>query len=136
LIELMIVVVIVGILAAIALPAYQDYMTRSKISELIARLAEAKTSVSEYFASHGSYGSNASSVGLNTSASGKYVSSLACGTNCGELTVTSSSATDLPSDARGKTIILSATSTANGVVTWKCKAGTMPSKYLPGSCKG
>src|SRR5437762_13337180 len=54
LIELMIVVAIVGILAAIALPAYQDYVVRSKVSELEAALAACKTSVAEYASSHGS----------------------------------------------------------------------------------
>ncbi len=54
LIELMIVVAIVGILAAIALPAYQDYVVRSKVSELEAAMAACKTSVSEYASSHGS----------------------------------------------------------------------------------
>ncbi len=53
LIELMIVIAIVGILAAIALPAYQDYIVRSKMSEAVAALAEAKTTVTEYVASNG-----------------------------------------------------------------------------------
>ncbi len=53
LIELMIVIAIVGILAAIALPAYQDYTVRAKMSEALANLAEAKTSISEYYAANG-----------------------------------------------------------------------------------
>jgi type IV pilus assembly protein PilA len=138
LIELMIVVAIVGILAAIALPAYNDYMTRSKVSELVLQLDQAKTTVAEYFASNGSYGSQ-TSVGLHGTLSGDYAKSVACGTNCGLITVTSSSNTKLPSDARNSTVALSAVSSANGMVRWKCKAGTtgtaMPAKYLPGSCK-
>jgi len=137
LIELMIVVAIVGILAAIALPAYNDYMTRTKVSELILQLDQAKTTVAEYFASNGSYGSQAS-VGLSSTVNGDYAKSVACGANCGLIAVTSSSNTKLPSDARTKTVALSAISTSNGVVRWKCKAGTtnpMPAKYLPGSCK-
>jgi len=137
LIELMIVVAIVGILAAIALPAYNDYMTRSKVSELILQLDQAKTTVAEYFSSNGAYGSQ-TSVGLSSTLSGDYAKSIACGTNCGLITVTSSSNSKLPSDAQGKTVSLSAVSTANGMVRWKCKAGAsnaMPAKYLPGSCK-
>jgi len=134
LIELMIVVAIIGILAAIALPAYNDYMTRSKVSELILQLDQAKTTVAEYFASNGSYGKQAS-VGLNGTVSGDYASKVECGTtDCGLITVTSSSNTKLPSDARTKTVSLSAVSSANGMVRWKCKAGSstpMPAKYLP-----
>ncbi|GAB6067735.1 pilin [Methylothermus subterraneus] len=135
LIELMIVVAIVGILAAIAVPAYQDYMTRSKLSEVILRLDEVKTAVSDYYSYHQAFGS-ATSVGFDTGATGKYVSGVACGSTCGLITATTKgSGSDLPSAAQGKTIQLSAVSTASGVVVWKCKAGTMPAKYLPGSCK-
>lgn len=135
LIELMIVVAIVGILAAIALPAYQDYMTRAKLSELTARLAEAKTTVAEYYANNGRIATTATDVGLNTAA-GKYVRSVGCSGNCNLIRVTSSSS-DLPSGAQGKTVILSGIANATtGVITWKCKPGSMPTKYLPGSCKG
>ncbi len=133
LIELMIVVAIIGILAAIAVPAYQDYMVRSKASEVILRLGEVKTAVSDYYAHHGSFGS-AASVGFNTGATGKYVNGVACGTNCGQITATTTSTSELGA-AAGTTVVLSAVSTTNGVVTWKCKQGTIPLKYLPGSCK-
>src|SRR6476620_4459169 len=76
LIELMIVVAIVGILAAIALPAYQDYVVRSKVSELEAAIAACKTSISEYASSHNSSPANADAAGCNTAAS-QYVASLA-----------------------------------------------------------
>src|SRR6187397_592362 len=64
LIELMIVVAIVGILAAIALPAYQDYIARSKITESLAFLDAAKTSIAEFTASNASIPANASSAGI------------------------------------------------------------------------
>lgn len=140
LIELMIVVAIVGILAAIAVPAYQDYMTRSKISEVILRLDEVKTAVSDYYAYYQTFGSTAS-VKFNTGATGDYVNGVDCGSsgsNCGQIIATSSNNPKLPSDAQGRTVMLSAVSTSNGVIKWKCKAGTtnpMPLKYLPGSCK-
>jgi type IV pilus assembly protein PilA len=66
LIELMIVVAIVGILAAIALPAYQDYVIRSKVSELEAAIAACKTSIAEYAASHGSAPADTTSSGCST----------------------------------------------------------------------
>ena len=75
LIELMIVVAIVGILAAIALPAYQDYVVRSKVSELEAAIAACKTSVSEYASSHSSSPADISTAGCNSGAS-QYVASL------------------------------------------------------------
>ena len=68
LIELMIVIAIVGILAAIALPAYQDYVVRSKMTEPLAALAEAKTTVTEYVAANGRYPELSTSFGLNTAA--------------------------------------------------------------------
>ena len=67
LIELMIVIAIVGILAAIALPAYQDYIVRSKMSEALAALAEAKTSVAEYVASNGRGADNPAKYGVTLS---------------------------------------------------------------------
>ncbi|MBK7171103.1 MAG: pilin [Gammaproteobacteria bacterium] len=66
LIELMIVIAIVGILAAVALPAYQDYTVRAKLSEPMARASEAKTSVAEYFASKGFLPTNGSTDVFNT----------------------------------------------------------------------
>src|SRR5947207_11333523 len=76
LIELMIVVAIVGILAAIALPAYQDYVIRSKMSEAEAAIAACKTSVSEYLSSHGSLPPNNTAAGCGTTAT-QYVSGTA-----------------------------------------------------------
>ena len=66
LIELMIVIAIVGILAAIALPAYQDYITRSKLSEATAALAEAKTTIAEYYAANGKLSTDLTVYGINT----------------------------------------------------------------------
>src|SRR5215813_9622196 len=74
LIELMIVVAIVGILAAIALPAYQDYVVRSKMSETEAAIAACKTSVAEYVSSHGSLPTDNTAAGCSTVAT-QYVSS-------------------------------------------------------------
>src|SRR5512139_1081956 len=78
LIELMIVVAIIGILAAIAIPAYQDYLIRSQVSEGLTMAAAAKAGVSEYFANKGSWPANNAEAGMGvaTDIEGKYVSQI------------------------------------------------------------
>jgi type IV pilus assembly protein PilA len=144
LIELMIVVAIIGILAAVALPAYQDYTAKAKVSEVILASSQCRTAISEVYQT-ASAGPAANGWGCETaSQSSKYVASVATDVN-GVITVTSSTAGDLPAAAQGKTITLTpqtATGTnlqASNIPTqvggFKCAAGTMPAKYLPGSCK-
>ncbi len=87
LIELMIVVAIVGILAAIALPAYQDYVIRSKMSEAVAALAACKTSIQEYASTKATWPSDTASSGCSTIAT-QYVASLAVEANTGIIDVT------------------------------------------------
>ena len=145
LIELMIVVAIIGILAAIALPAYQTYTTKAKVSEVILAASACRSSISEIYQT-ASAGPGAGEWGCESSASTtKYVASIATDAN-GVVTVTSTSVADLPADAQGKTITLTpmsnaatpaaltATSIPAVVGSFVCNAGTMPSKYLPGSC--
>ena len=144
LIELMIVVAIIGILAAVALPAYQDYTAKAKISEVILASSQCRTAVSEVYQTASS-GPGANNWGCETaSQSSKYVASVATDDN-GVITVTSSAAGDLPTAAQGMTITLrpqTATGTAltaaaipTQVGGFRCAPGTMPGKYLPGSCK-
>ena len=134
LIELMIVVAIVGILAAIALPAYQDYLVRSKVSEILARGAEVKTSFSEFFSSKSHWPKTAASAGVVTTGVHYLQSSggVAAGTEVFTLT---SSSKEFPSAAASKTITFTVVSSTNGQYVWKCAGGTMPSKYLPASCR-
>lgn len=135
LIELMIVVAIIAILAAIALPAYQDYVVRSQVSEGSVLADGAKTAVAEFFTNKGKYpGSNASAgLATDTSIIGNYVSKL--DTAGGIITVTyggTKASAKLPNTA---TLLFSAYSNGGGSIAWTCKSTTIPSKYLPTSCR-
>ena len=131
LIELMIVIAIVGILAAVALPAYQDYTIRAKMSEVIARGSEAKTSVAEWYASKGTLPSTAASAPFNTGPAGK-VSSAVWNPTSNQIRITASG---VDAQVDGSYITMTVASTANSVVTWTCSNGTIGQKFLPGSCK-
>lgn len=139
LIELMIVIAIVGILAAVALPAYQDYTVRAKLSEVIARGAEAKTSVAEWYAAKGNLPSNANSAPFNTGSAGKVALVSWKPGNAGTAAIVLEvSATGIPEVGGNNKLSILVASTANGVITWTCgdrTDTTIVSKYLPGSCK-
>ena len=145
LIELMIVVAIIGILAAVALPAYQTYTIKAKVSEAILATSQCRTAVSEQYQTASSYASFAANqYGCeSTTPASKYVASVTTDTN-GVITVVTQGA-DL-GGAAGKSITLTpyanATTLATTaltppiqVFTFKCAAGDMPGKFLPGSCK-
>ena len=126
LIELMIVVAIVGILAAIALPAYQDYIVRSKMSEAIAAIAACKTSVSEYTASHGSLpgGSN----GGCSDTGSQYVAGNGgwTGSVISYASVNTGATTEC-------TLTLTPSQTGTEISAWTGSYGGCPAKYVPGS---
>ena len=143
LIELMIVIAIVGILAAIALPAYQDYTVRAKISEAMANLAEGKTSVAEYYAANGRVPANANQAGITVNVDTDIMASLIY-TDSGSLPLLTAEVKSevVPGTAAGGnawTFVLSGTTATGNRLTWVCKPGganELATKYLPANCRG
>jgi type IV pilus assembly protein PilA len=129
LIELMIVVAIVGILAAIALPAYQDYIIRSKMSEGVAALAACKTSVSEYVSTHGTnMPANIDTAGCSTSPT-QYVASLSFSGQTGIISAVTQATGSKPGNC---TLILTADTTAlPEIPTWTGSHAGCDNKYVP-----
>jgi len=150
LIELMIVVAIIGILAAIAIPAYQDYLIRSQVSEGLTMAAAAKAGVSEFYANKGEWPLDNSEAGLGEASDiqGKYVRSIEIASGGIQITYgNEANATKLASETVG----LTPGASVNGDVIWKCGTAQEPSgwasatateastslagKYLPSSCR-
>jgi type IV pilus assembly protein PilA len=159
LIELMIVVAIIAILAAIAIPAYQDYAVRAKISEGVVIAEPAKTAVAEGFQTNdlnGLVSAHAQFPGTGTSAS-KYVANLLVDATTGMITITTSQDTSLPTTVRGTTLNLTPNiggaalvAGMSGTIDWACAStsnitaqahkltstlGTLPAKYAPAECR-
>ncbi len=162
--KLMIVVAIIGILAAVAIPAYQDYTVRTKVSEMIVAASSPKSLISEAFQSDGLAGVTAAATEYNGRGSSekksKIVANIEIDDATGQITVTSESATQagLPSDAAGKTLIFTPNvqgaalvAGVTGAIDWACASenastaaargltsaptGDMPSKYVPSECR-
>jgi type IV pilus assembly protein PilA len=148
LIELMIVVAIIGILAAVALPAYQDYTKRAKMSEVVLAASACRTTITEVYQTGSITNPGANNWGCeSTTAPSKYVGSVATGVN-GEITVMATNFGDTNIDGKFVTLVpyvdnstamSSATNMNSAVFKWVCGGGpgtTIAAKYLPGSCRG
>ncbi len=124
LIELMIVVAIIGILAAIAIPAYQDYTIRAQVSEGMSLMAGSKTAVAEYYTNHGTMPATNASAGVatDTSIQGNYVSKVTI--NSGLITATFSNASPQQANANinNGTLLLSPKTANAGSIGWTCKS--------------
>jgi type IV pilus assembly protein PilA len=134
LIELMIVIAIVGILAAVALPAYQDYTIRARISEPLALLGEAKTSMTEYYIANGTLPLTPTAAGIRTVIGTALVSTMGI-TVAGNISVLMTADPAL-GPAGSMTIIFSNAGTSSGTIVYVCKPGTIAAKYLPANCRG
>ena len=147
LIELMIVIAIVGILAAIALPAYQDYIVRAKMSEAMVSLAEAKTTVAEYVAAKGGLPADGAGAqfGINTAvrATGTTLRSLAITVAKPSVSIQANVYQSIWNSSAAATATaafkLTGTVASDSTVTWVCSTSTGASwvavKYLPANCR-
>ena len=142
LIELMIVVAIIGILAAIAIPAYQDYTIRAQVSEGLQLSGGAKVAITEYYQDKGTMPGDNATAGLEgpTNIVGNYVSKVGTGTDGsgvdGEIEVTYSSSTPQGANSKidGATLLLTPDTTKPGSVNWKCHSA-IQNKWLPAACR-
>ena len=150
LIELMIVIAVIGILGALALPAYQDYTIRAKVSEMLLAANGCKTAVTEAISSSSAADVSATLPKACDSQSSKYVSAIAVDAN-GVITVTgnqdalrgstsaSANAIALTPLQTGDTPVKGSTDGGKSISSWRCgpaSSNPLPTKYLPASCKG
>ena len=152
LIELMIVVAIIGILAAIAIPSYQDYTVRSQVTEGLNLASDMKAAVAETFAQTGAWPANNAAVGITAVKSGKYVSDVSIVTGTIQITYAGTQANSNLSASGKNLLTLRPTTSPNGDVIWNCgykatvgsdpssgaantTATTVTAKYLPASCR-
>jgi type IV pilus assembly protein PilA len=154
LIELMIVVAIIGILAAIAIPAYQDYTIRAQVTEGLNLAAPVKTAIAEYYANNGTWPAgligNAPNLGYTASPSGKYVSGIALGALTGQIQITYTGSQANALLAATPLLDLNPGVSPSGDIIWVCGAhaapvglatpppgdtSTVKDKYLPSNCR-
>ena len=130
LIELMIVVAIIGILAAVAIPAYQDYTIRARVTEGLSLASGAKTAVAEYYSTNGTLPADNPTAGMAAakSISGNSVRQVEFKNK--EIEVTFSGGKEI----NNKMLFLKP-DTTGGKIVWDCKGGNLEGKYRPSSCR-
>ena len=143
LIELMIVVAIIGILAAIAIPAYRDFQVRGKISEILASMTRCKVAVSEFYQSNSGWNTssaspiNVSAIGLCNQQASTYVAGSLLISGTGVITARERNTGATPA---GEAITLRPENAASEIISWTCGSrsdGTgIDGRFLPGSCQG
>ena len=127
LIELMIVVAIIGILAAIAIPAYQTYTIRAQVSEASSLIGGVETAFAENYANTGSAAASNSAVGITQAIAGTYISSVSL-TNPGQITVTYGAGAN--AKISGQSLTYTAYASPNGDIAWVCNDGTAATKAI------
>jgi len=137
LIELMIVVAIIGILAAVALPAYQDYTIRAKVSEILTLQNGVKVNISEDYTSDGDMAAATDEIVTDSDTmleTSDFISTAAYARTSADVGTWTITTTGLNTDANGKTIIFVYTGSATGIVT-NCGGGNLKNKYRPAECR-
>lgn len=135
LIELMIVVAIIGVLAAVAIPAYSDYTNKARVANALTTISNAKLQVSEYYNTNGSFPSTATASFTMPTTTTSIVSQVAATATAGEIEITFASTAG--SDLSGGKMVVAA-SELGGVITWKCSSpatGGIPNTLIPATCK-
>ncbi|TAN08369.1 MAG: prepilin-type N-terminal cleavage/methylation domain-containing protein [Rhodanobacteraceae bacterium] len=135
LIELMIVVAIIAILAAIAIPAYQNYLIRTQVTEGVSLAAGARVAVWDFVSNTGRFPPSNESAGLakESSITGKYVSKV--NVTGGKITATFGNQANLAIQAASHDTLVLSPWTKGGSILWTCTPSTVSPKYLPSSCR-